>query len=91
MTDYPYGRSGYPHCHGRDTLTKNQLEASAETGDNQFYISGDTLYLYEAPMESDPARGYYSVWERVEGDTYEQTYEISGDDGMCYEQFQKNV
>lgn len=90
MTDYPYGRSGYPHCHSKDTATKNQLEASAETGDNEIHIKGNTIYLYEAPMEQDPGRGHYSVWEQVEGDTYKQVSDISGDDGMCYENFQNH-
>lgn len=91
MTNYPYGRSGYPHCHSKETATENQLRASAETGDNDIIVTGNTIYLYEAPMEDDPGRGYYSVWENVDENTYEQTQGISGDDGLCYEKFQDQI
>lgn len=91
MTEYPYGRQGYPHCYHKETAVITQLEGSAETLDNQFSITGNTLYLYEAPTDSNPKHGYFSVWKVMDdsphGNTYEQVRSIEGDDQMCYEQF----
>lgn len=91
MVEYPYGRNGEPHCHYQETATRDELAQSGAIGDNEVVFDGDTVYLYEAPSDDDPARGHFSEWQRQDNGQYTQTNGISGDDGMCYKRFNDAV
>lgn len=91
MTEYPYGRNGEVVCYYESKVTEDELRLSGDIGDNEVYFDGDTVYLYEAPMEDDPGRGHYSVWVPSESGQYKQEDSISGDDGMCYERFKEHT
>lgn len=87
MVDYPYGRHGVVSMYSEERAeTLKEITGAAQPLDNEYHKDGDTIHLYEAPIEQDPERGYYSVWIK-EGEQYIQTKAVSGDDGMIYEVF----
>ena len=88
MTEYPYGRQGILNCYNEDKVRLDELVNSGNDLDNECYVDGDTVYLYEAPIEQDSGRGYYSVWEHETEDVFTQVNAMSGDDGMIYERFE---
>lgn len=91
MTSYPYGRRGIVSLYSEDTASLDELKSAGQQLDNETHKDGDTIYLYEAPVEQDPGRGYYSVWVRDGSHTYTQKEAMSGDDGMIYELFTDNI
>lgn len=90
--EYPYGRKGDPICYSESTVDREQLEQSAETGDNQLSEDGNIIHLYEAPCSVDTGRGYYSKWAPSNSDsTYRRVEAFSGDDGDIFETFKQNA
>lgn len=91
METYPYGRSGNAMCYYETTVTKDQLQKSGETGDNEVFFVDNLAFLYEAPQEDDTGRGHYSKWQQTVNNKYEKIDGVSGDDGMCYTRFKTNI
>lgn len=95
MVEYPYGRQGTAVVFYQDRIDESAFDAVTEDfdgemqNDNEVKRKGGKVYVYEAPMQDDPGRGHFSIWEPADtGTGFIQVEGISGDDGMIFEKFQ---
>lgn len=89
-------RAGRLSCTHLETVSRQRLANSGQTGDNTIVFSEDSskALLYEAPDEADSHRGGYSEWVQDEtannSDVFNRVAYLCGDDNMIWNRFTKN-